>query len=330
MRAKFYAFMKSLQTKQRFHTKNRFIKIATKKSLRKGDLMRFQHFTRFRLFYFTRFCLNNFTLRFYSIKIPKMSLPFLFGAAMISLLCLQGCKDSSTITMATAAEFRPFEFMEGEEVRGIDIDIAREIAKRLNKQLEIKKMKFDSIIVATSSGTADIAISAITINPTREKMVDFTTPYYEASQVAIVKKGDSRFINIASKDELLEKIASIKDIKIAVAVGTTGHFFAAGDKELDFGGFQNAEVKAYSNASVAMKALQHSQVDIMIIDEMVATVLSRAWWNPNATLLPFRLTQEQYGIAINKSKTKLKESIQKALDEIKNDGTLEKIITSYL
>lgn len=291
--------------------------------------MRFQHFTRFRLFCFTRFCLNNFTLRFHS-TMPKMSLLFLFGAAMISLLCLQGCKDSSTITMATAAEFRPFEFMEGEEVRGIDIDIAREIAKRLNKQLEIKKMRFDSIIVATSSGTADIAISAITINPTREKMVDFTTPYYEASQVAIVKKGDSRFINIASKDELLEKIASIKDIKIAVAVGTTGHFFAAGDKELDFSGFQNAEVKAYSNASVAMKALQHSQVDIMIIDEMVATVLSRAWWNPNATLLPFRLTQEQYGIAINKSKTKLKESIQKALDEIKNDDMLEKIITSYL
>lgn len=269
-------------------------------------------------------------MRFHFTKMPKMSLPLLFGVAMISLLCLQGCKDSGTITMATAAEFRPFEFMESEEVRGIDIDIAREIAKRLGKQLEIKNMKFDSIIVATSSGTADIAISAITINPIREKMVDFTTPYYEASQVAIVKKGDSRFINIASKDELLEKIASIKNLKIAVAVGTTGHFFAAGDKELDFSGFQNAEVKAYSNASVAMKALQHSQVDIMIIDEMVATVLSRAWWNPNATLLPFKLTQEQYGIAINKSKTKLKESIQKALDEMKNDGTLEKIITSYL
>lgn len=251
----------------------------------------------------------------------------LFFCALFMSLLFQGCKDSN-ITMATAAEFKPFEYVEHSEIRGIDIDIAKEIAKRLDKKLEIKNMKFDSVISSVNSGVADIAISSITINSVREKIIDFSTPYYEASQMVIIKNNDSRFMNINSKEELLDKINSIKDIKIAVAVGTTGASYVMGDKELGFSGFDNATPKAYTNSTLAIKALTYNQADIMVIDEMPATMLTRA--NPTTSLLPFRLTEEHYGIAINKQKTKLKDSIQKALDEMKKDGTLEAIISKYL
>lgn len=251
----------------------------------------------------------------------------LFFCALFLSLLFQGCKDGN-LTMATAAEFRPFEYVESSEIKGIDIDIAKEIAKRLDKKLEIKNMKFDSVISTVNSGVADIAISSITINSVREKIIDFSTPYYEASQMVIVKNNDSRFVNISSKEELLDKINSIKGLKIAVAVSTTGSSYVMGDKELGFSGFDNATPKAYTNSTLALKALIYNQADIMIIDEMPATMLTRT--NPTTSLLPFRLTEEHYGIAINKQKPKLKKSIQKALDEMKNDGTLEAIISKYL
>lgn len=291
--------------------------------------IRFFHFTHFKHYFsaniFLRILqiLQNIT---YFLRFQK-----LVCASLLFISCvffLQGCKDN-TIIMATAGDFRPFEFVEGGEIRGIDIDIAKEIAKRLNKKLEIKNMKFDSVMSALNSGTADFAISAISINSTREKIVDFTTPYYDASQMVITQKDDYRFINISSKEELISRIKSIEGIKIAVSVGTTGYFYVIGDKDWGFSGFPNAVPKVFSNNSIAIRALQNHQADIMIIDEMVASSLSQGIGNSNTNLLPFKLTNERYGIAISKSKPQLKESIQEALTSLQNDGTLEKIIAQY-
>ncbi|WP_104720822.1 MULTISPECIES: transporter substrate-binding domain-containing protein [unclassified Helicobacter] len=258
-------------------------------------------------------------------KITRLFLAFtlFFGIGFIA----SGCK-SDELVVATAAEFRPFEFIDGDDFSGIDIDIAREIGKRLEKKVVFKDMKFDSVIMAINSGSVDMGISGLTINPTREKIVNFSTPYYSASQVVIIKGGDSRFEGLQSAQEIDEKIDSINGLKIGVQIGATGAFYANGDKDWGFGGFKNAVVKGFTNGALATLALENNQVDIVIIDEKPAQMLTKA--RQNLKVLPHALTQEKYAIAVSKSKPELLAQINEILAQMQNDGTLEAIFAKYL
>ena len=94
---------------------------------------------------------------------------------------------AGTLTMATNAEFPPYESREGDKVVGIDADIAQAIADKLGMELKIDDMAFDSIIPAVTSGKADIGVAGLTVNEDRLKNVDFSDTYAEATQVIIVR-----------------------------------------------------------------------------------------------------------------------------------------------
>lgn len=254
----------------------------------------------------------------------KIFLAFLLGFIAI----FAGCKNDDKLVMATAAEFPPFEFKEGKEFRGIDIEIAQALAKELGVELEIKDMEFDSVVSAISSGNADLGLSGLTINETRAKVVNFSNPYYNAAQVVIAKT-DSNF-KFSGNDavKLRELIANTNGIKIGVATGTTGAFYAKGDKDWGFEGFANAEVKSFVNGSLAVNALVNGVVDIVILDEAPAKILSNA--NPNTQVFDAYLTEEQYGVAVNKNNKELLDKINAALAKLKESGTLDSIIQSYM
>ena len=95
---------------------------------------------------------------------------------------------NGTLVMATNAEFPPYESLDGENVVGIDADIARAIADKLGMDLRIDNMEFDSIIMAVTSGKADIGVAGMTVTEDRLENVDFTDTYAKAKQVIIVKK----------------------------------------------------------------------------------------------------------------------------------------------
>ena len=95
---------------------------------------------------------------------------------------------NGTLVMATNAEFPPYESLDGENVVGIDADIARAIADKLGMDLRIDNMYFDSIIMAVTSGKADIGVAGMTVTEDRLENVDFTDTYAKAKQVIIVKK----------------------------------------------------------------------------------------------------------------------------------------------
>ncbi len=122
----------------------------------------------------------------------------LLALAAFSIFGLSACKDNDLI-VATSANFAPFEYIDGKEFKGIDMDIAEVIAKKLNKKLVIKDMEFDAVVTSLASGSADIALSGLTINETRSKVIDFTQTYFNASQMVITRAGDTRFENIATK-----------------------------------------------------------------------------------------------------------------------------------
>ena len=90
--------------------------------------------------------------------------------------------------MATNAEFEPWEYKEGDEIVGIDADIARAICDKMGYDLKIEDMAFEMILATVDTGKADFGAAGMTVNAEREKSVDFTDAYAEATQVVIGKK----------------------------------------------------------------------------------------------------------------------------------------------
>lgn len=160
------------------------------------------------------------------MKLKKLVSVLLVAACVFSLAAC-GSKDDSkdskeskkdskdTLVMATNAEFPPYEFHEGDDVVGIDADIARAIGEEMGMEVKIEDMAFDSIIPAVTSGKADFGAAGMTVTEDRKKNVDFTDTYATATQVIIVKEGS----DIAGPDDLTGK-------KIGVQLGTTGDIYA--------------------------------------------------------------------------------------------------------
>ena len=97
-------------------------------------------------------------------------------------------RSNGTLVMATNAEFEPYEYHDGDDIVGIDADIAQAICDKLGYELQIEDMEFDSILAAVNSGKADFGAAGMTVTDDRKENVDFTDNYANASQVIIVKK----------------------------------------------------------------------------------------------------------------------------------------------
>lgn len=97
-------------------------------------------------------------------------------------------RSNGTLKMVTNAEFEPYEYMENEEIIGIDVDLAQAICDKLGMTLEIENIGFDAIINAVQSGKADVGVAGLTITEDRLESIDFTEPYTTATQVIIVNE----------------------------------------------------------------------------------------------------------------------------------------------
>ena len=215
-----------------------------------------------------------------------------------------------TLTMATNAQFPPYEYYDGKDIIGIDADIAKAIADKMGLELKIEDMEFDSIITAVSTGKADLGLAGMTVDPDRQKNVDFSDPYATGVQVIIVKEDST----IAKPDDLKGK-------KIGVQLSTTGDIYATDD-------FGKDSVVQYNKGSDAVMALTQGQIDAVIIDNEPAKSFVEA--NTGLKILDTKYATENYAACIAKDNTGLTKAVNKALAELKADGTLQKIVDKYI
>ena len=204
-----------------------------------------------------------------------------------------------TLTMATNAYFPPYEYYDGQDVIGIDADIAQAIADKLGLKLKIEDMEFDSIITAVSTGKADLGLAGMTVTPDRQKNVDFSDTYANGVQVIIVKEDST----IAKPDDLKGK-------KIGVQLSTTGDLTAT-EK------FGKDSVVQYNKGNDAVMALTQGQVDAVIIDNEPAKSYVAA--NKGLKILDTEFLNEDYAACIAKDNTGLTKAVNKALAELKAD-----------
>ncbi len=221
------------------------------------------------------------------------------------------------LIMATNAAFPPYEFIEGNEIVGIDAEIAGAIAQKLGLELQIDDMEFDSIVESVKGGKADIGLAGMTVTPERQEVINFTASYATGVQSVIVTEDSA----ITSVDDLFAEGASHA---IGVQRNTTGDLYTTGDLE-DAG---LATIDRYSKGTDAVQALLTGKVDCVVIDNEPAKAFVAA--NEGLKILDTAYAVEDYAAAMNKDNTELYEAVNKALQELIDDGTVASIIAKYI
>lgn len=214
------------------------------------------------------------------------------------------------LTMGTNAAFPPYEFYEGDEIVGIDAEIAAALAEKLGLTLEIVDMDFSSIVTAVQTGKIDVGIAGMTVTEERLENVNFTTSYATGVQVIIVKE-DS---DITSVDDLEGKLIGVQE-------GTTGHIYCSDD-------YGEENVIASTNGATAVQALVQGKVDCVVIDKQPALSFVEA--NEGLKILDTEYVVEDYAIAVSKDNQALTDAMDAALVEMINDGTVQAILDKYI
>ncbi len=236
-------------------------------------------------------------------------------AAMLSIAMLTGCGSSSqddVLVVGTNAEFPPFEYIGDDgEPDGFDIALIKAIGEKMGVEVQIQNMEFGALVAAIGS-KIDVAIAGMTVDPDRAKSVDFSDNYYEAVQYVIVPVDSA----IASIDDL-------KNTTIGVQLGTTGMYTA---EEIE-----GATVQSYNKAVDAVNDLMNGRVDCVIIDKNPAEVFVGKYADKVKAIegAQFNFEPEFYAIACPKE-SDIVEKINKALAELKADGTFDALVAEYI
>lgn len=214
------------------------------------------------------------------------------------------------LTMGTNAAFPPYEFYDGDDIVGIDAEIAGLLAEKLGLTLEIVDMDFATIVTSVQTGGVDIGLAGMTVTEERLENVNFTDSYATGVQVIIVKE-DS---DIASVDDLEGKLIGTQE-------GTTGHQYCAED-------YGEENVLAYTNGATAVQNLVQGAVDCVVIDEQPALSFVEA--NEGLKILETEYVIEDYAAAVSKENTDLLDALNTALQELKADGSIDEILDKYI
>ena len=235
----------------------------------------------------------------------KKMMVLALGAAM-AVVCGCGEKDNS-LKMITEATFPPYEFLRGQEIAGIDVEICRAVAKKLNRPFKAETVDFDSVIPAVISGKADLAAAGITVTEDRKKNVDFSIPYVKTGIVVIYKKSNP----FKDKDQLKGK-------KIGVQGGTTSETFVLEQLK--------QEPERSKSPAEAVAALKSGRVEFVIADIDPAKNCVKG--EADLALSDF-ITSEEYAVAIRKGQPELLKAINETITELKSSGQLDQWIRQF-
>lgn len=227
---------------------------------------------------------------------------------VITIIFITGCgKKDNQLVMVTEAGFAPYEYYENGEIVGVDIDIAKEIAKYLGKELVIKDVSFDSIINEVKSGKSDFGAAGISYTEERAKEVDFTIDYSISKQVIIVKEGINKVDNLDNK-------------RIALQLGSVADSYVTKN-------YKNAKVIRQKKYLAAIEDLKNDKVDLVIMDELPAKEILKN--NPGLVVLNQELFTDKYGMVVRKGNDELLKAINKVLSDLIADGKIEEYVIHH-
>lgn len=227
-----------------------------------------------------------------------------------------GLDVNKTYIVATDASYAPMEYMENNAVVGFSHDILDAAAKSQNVKLEFVNTPFKGLFANVDKGDSDIGLASITINDERKQQLDFSDPYFEATQMIVT----------TDRNANIKTFADLKTRPASVQAATSGDLILQ-----DLQGKDSQNIKRFETMPLAFKELESGGVDAVVGDSSVVAYYVKQ--NPNAklnTVVDPSFVKEHYGFAFKKGRNDgLREAINKGLAQIKTDGTYDKIHTQW-
>lgn len=228
----------------------------------------------------------------------------------LCLITLCGCgRNKNELVMVTEAGFAPFEYYENNNIVGVDVEVAKEIANRMGKKLVIKDVAFDSIINEVKSGKADIGAAGISYTEERSKQVDFSNDYFTSKIVVIVKDNENE--------------ADFKDLNnktIAVQLGSTADTYVTNN-------YKNSTITRQKKYLTAIEDLKNDKVECVVMDELPAKEILQK--NSNLKILSNVLSTENYGMVVKKNNKELMNVVNEVIEELKSSGKIDEYVLKY-
>ncbi len=251
------------------------------------------------------------------------------------------------IIVQTNAFFAPFEYYEGEEIVGVDVEIMNMVGEKMGKKITFKNVEFSAIIDNVKEGkVCDAGAAGITITDERKEKVDFSTPYYTSVQYVIFA-ADSDIAKRGAEGAQYIVWEAMAGKTIGVQTDTTGwiytdgEIYATADNDYGYDGVlygTNTELKTFDNAQLAADGIASNIVDYVIIDELPAEYIVSK--NSGLACLPLYYAgeteaddapvEEQYAICVTKGNTELLDAINAVLADLIKDGKVEEMVMNHM
>lgn len=243
--------------------------------------------------------------------------------AAVTAVSLAGCgksSDDNKLIVGTEAGFAPYEYMQGDKVVGIDMDISQAIADAMGKKLVIKNMDFQGALAAVGSGKVDFVAAGVSIDKKREKTMDFSHEYVSSTEVVVVNKDSS---NVTSVKDLNNKIIGVQE-------GNIADFYVSNPDNVTT---DSKNIKRYSKFVQAAEDLKNNKIDCIVMDQYPAQELVAA----NDSLVTLKkddgtddvLFEDKYAIAVKKGNTELLNKINEVIDQLIKDGKIEEFTANH-
>lgn len=263
----------------------------------------------------------------------KKTISLILAAVMIlAAFALTGCssgkgkspddiKKAGKLIVYTEAGFAPYEFIYNNEIVGVDVEIMKEVAKKLGVKVEVSDVDFNTICASVKSGKADVGAAGISINDERKLSVDFSMPYSTTEQ----------YIIVAENNDTIKTLEDLSGKKIGVQEGTTSD--SAINKLISDKVVTDTVVTGYKSPAIAAASVPN-KIDAVVTDKLTAELIVKN----NSGLKTFKLVDksgnpiaeiEEYGIAVAKGNSELLAVINEVIQELKNNGSIEKWVEDY-
>ena len=213
------------------------------------------------------------------------------------------------LRVVTDATFPPMEFFRDGKPTGFDIELIHALGKEMNRPIELTNIDFKGLIPAIVSGRADAAISGIYITPERKNVVDFTDSYYAGGLVVLTKK-----------DNNIKNLKDLDGKKVSVQVGTKSVNYLTEH----FPNIKRVEVEKNEEMFNLVKI---GRADAAVTGRPAAKLYAQH--NPDFVVLDEQITTEEYGVAVSKSQSQVRDALNAALKKIRDNGTYQKIVDKW-
>ncbi len=219
------------------------------------------------------------------------------------------------LIVGTEAGFAPYEYLVGDDVEGIDIDIAQAVANAIGVELEVQNMDFDGALLAVQQGKVDIVAAGVSVSEEREEVMDFSTKYVDSKDVIIVNSEDPQ-VEESSGEALEGKVVGVQQGNIA---------------DLWVSNPDNASPKSvqrYTKFAQAALDLGNGKIDCIVMDEAPALELVAS--NDGLEILDGDpLFEDSYAIAIKKGNDDMKDAVDAVIVTLLNSGMMDQIIATH-